>query len=88
MSGVSRQTKFLDHFSEGGNGVTNFTIDQINLYCQAIEEYGDGRLYVGEPIPAPCDMTNIKALRVRDSEMVDLSGFWRVFNELKNSMKT
>jgi hypothetical protein len=87
MSGVSRQTKHLEHFSQGGNGVTNFDIERIHLYCRTIEEYGDGRLYVGEPIPAPCDQTNMRALRIRDLSLGDLSDFWELFDKLKKNME-
>ena len=74
----------LKHWTEGGNGVTNFKPEDTHLYAKAIDAHGDASLYIGEPIP-PC-VKNDRALRVRGKPK-DLSEFWIVFGMIAEETK-
>lgn len=81
------QSKWLNHWMQGGTGITNFSHNQTVLYARAIEAYGDPHLYIGPPIPTR-DTTTDRALRRRpDNTRGDLSKFWRIFEQIKKEME-
>lgn len=69
--------KHLKHWTQGGTGVTNFSLSCIVKYARAIEEFGDPDIFIGDAMFPMTNKTD-RALRVRG--MRDLSDFWRVMD--------
>lgn len=76
----------LLHWTDGGNGVTNFNIEDLEIYTGSIELYENDILYIGEPMPPLYGSEKYLALRLK-SDAGDLSGFWKIFNNIKAKRK-
>lgn len=74
-------------WTEGGTGVTNFDLTDIDLYKEAVRQYGDLSLVVSN-VPMP-PMNIGGSLHYTQSlssySIVDLSQFWDIFRQLKES---
>ena len=62
----------------GGKGMTNFSIDKLAIYEEAIKQYGDDDLFIGKPIK-PIDKNNQSYLALYCDGIKNLSDFWRVY---------
>jgi hypothetical protein len=74
----------ISHFTEGGTGVTNFDIEQKEIYESAVKEYGDDNIYIGPPFGRLKSHGNYLALHA-PTDYKDLSKFWRIF-DIKNKL--
>ena len=69
------------------NLVTNFSKEQEPIYRQAISEYGWDGLYITEDAFWRDGRKDDKLFALRCTEKRDLSKFWKIFNNLKESNK-
>lgn len=75
------------HWTEGGTGVTNFELSQLDFYKKVVKEFGDSELVVvdkafkTESGYTPCGYGLLHNLR--DTGKIDLSDFWALFYLLK-----
>lgn len=66
------------HFSQGGDGVTNFDLEDLPIYMEAVKKHGDSDLWISQQ--GFDGDRNLGSLRCkRDKE---LSSFWKVFDEV------
>lgn len=76
--------KEMKHWGEGGLGITNFDIEELPLYEDAIKLYGDPTLFISENIMVPeCFLIPENERCLCCTEWKDLSAFWRIFDKLK-----
>lgn len=68
------------HWTDGGNAVTNFSIERFHIYREAIRRHGSEDLYIGKPTSR--GSPEWFALRTRNPG-ADLSRFWLVFDQVK-----
>jgi hypothetical protein len=73
----------MEHWTEGGEGVTNFDPAELHIYEQAIKESGMDGLYISDEGmgygkgPCFCD-----TFRYRD-----LGPFWRIFEAIEEAQR-
>lgn len=75
------------HWTEGGTGVTNFSVEQRPIYELAIKLHGDKRLVIcDEPMGRFCkteDYASLHFILTKQDSSHDLSRFWSVFEVCK-----
>jgi hypothetical protein len=73
-----------EHIGEDGDGLTNFSTRDAQIYAEAIAAYGSAGddFYISLPM-APCKSPDYLSLRYRGGPRDDLSDFWKVFDGVK-----
>ncbi len=74
------RTPGSEHFSNGGDGVTNFSPDHLRVYEEALQRHGDDDLYIGKGWFGYQHALHCKRRK-------DLGAFWRVFDQVKAEME-
>lgn len=73
-----------EHFSKGGNAVTNLHPRSKPLYEAAIAKHPELDLFVSdEPMSG---VTGYLSLRFKQNRSEDLSSFWKTFWEIKKEL--
>ena len=77
------------HWTVGGTFVTNFSLDQREIYEEAIKRHADPLLVIEERPCPPCPQEYGHALHWRNNDVKwDLSPFWRVFDAVRAERKS
>ena len=82
MKGIRMATLIFKSWDSGGTGITNFDLTMIELFREAVRQYGDPNLVVSDQPMPPMTVGG----SLHDTTKVgirNISTFWKIYNDLE-----
>ena len=76
---------FYEHFSRGGTGITNFDIEDLGIYQEAIRRSGDTSLFIQQS-PMSGSATANPCCSLHSNQRKDRSEFWAIYRQVAAEM--